>query len=123
MPYFRMNGRDIAHYILADGIQISGNDVDSPKSGRVLGNAEMHRGKVAEKQRYDIKLWPVQKDTLDWIFPILRNQYFTVQTDLIPGMGPTTMQVYNSTRKATLTTTDTQGKMWYMNSMFNIIQR
>ena len=123
MPYFRINGRDIAHYILQDGIQLSENDVDSPKSGRAL-DALMHRGKVAEKKRADIKLWPVKKETLDWILPMLRNQYFSVETDLYPGYGGRLqMEMYNSTRKYGVTVVDTQGVTWYMNTSFNIIQR
>ena len=122
MPYFRINGRDIARYILKDGIQLSENDVDSPKSGRDL-TALMWRGKVAEKERADIKLWPVKKETPDWILPMLRSQYFDVQTDLYPGYGVLNMQMYNSTRRYGVTVVDTQGVTWYTGTSFNIIQR
>jgi len=122
MPYFELNGRDITRYILQNGFQLSENDLDSPKSGRTL-DALMHRGKVAEKKRADIKLVPCKKEVLDWMMPILRNQYFTVKTDLFPGSGIVTMQMYNSTRKYGVAIIDTKGVVWYKEPQFNIIQR
>jgi len=64
-----------------------------------------------------------QKEVLDWMMPILRNQYFTVKTDLFPGSGIVTMQMYNSTRKYGVAIIDTKGVVWYKEPQFNIIQR
>lgn len=122
MPYCRINGRDITKYILMNGLQPSENDLDSPKSGRVLDGV-MHRGKVAQKNRFDVKLVPVEKAVLDWIMPILRNQYFVFETDLMPGFGALRMQMYNSTRKPGSPLIDTQKKVWYVGASFNIIER
>lgn len=121
MPYMRINGRDITRYILADGFSLSENDLDSPKSGRTL-DSTMHRGKVAEKKRADVKLVPVKREVLKWIMPLLRNQYFTCETDLFPD-GPLTLQMYNSTRKYGVSVIDTMGNVWYKDTSFNIIQR
>lgn len=122
MPYMRLNGRDITRYIAADGFSLSENDLDSPKSGRTLGGL-MQRGKVTEKNKADIKFVPVKKEIIDWVIPILRNQYFTCETDLFAGQGRLTMQMYNSTRKYGVAVIDIDGNVWYTGVSFNIIQR
>lgn len=122
MPYMSINGVDITRYILKDGFSLSENDLDSPKAGRTL-DALMHRGKVAQKNKADVKLVPVKKSVLDMLMPLLRNQYFTCKTDLFPGMGVQTMQMYNSTRKYGVAIVDTSGTVWYKDASFNIIER
>ena len=122
MPYMRLNGRDITRYIMADGCNLSENDLDSPKSGRPLSGL-MHRGKVAEKLKAEIKLVPVKKEVIDWIMPILRNQYFSCETDLFAGYGRVTLEMYNSTRKYGVAIIDIDGQIWYSGASFNIIQR
>lgn len=122
MPYMRLNGRDITKYIAADGFTLSENDLDSPKSGRTL-DGMMQRGKTAEKKKAEIKLVPVKKEVIDWLMPIIRNQYFTCNTDMFAGRGGETLEMYNSTRKYGMAIIDTDGDMWYTNVSFNIIQR
>lgn len=122
MPYFRLNGQDIARYILMNGIQLSENDMDAPKAGRTL-DATMHRGKVAQKNRADIKLVPIRESVADRIMPILRNEYFTVTTDLFPGMGAQIMEMYCSTRKYGVAVIDSRGDIWYKDASFNVIER
>jgi len=121
MPYMRLNGRDITKYIEMGGFNLSENDLDSPKSGRTL-DALMHRGKVAEKLKAEIKFVPVKKEVVDWVMPILRNQYFTCETDMFAG-GRMTLAMYNSTRKYGVAVIDTDGALWYTGVSFNIIQR
>lgn len=122
MPYMRLNGRDITRYIEMNGFNLSENDLDSPKSGRTLGGL-MQRGKTAEKNKAEIKFVPVKKEIIDWVIPILRNQYFTCETDMFAGQGNLTMEMYNSTRKYGVAVIDTDGVLWYMGVSFNIIQR
>lgn len=121
MPYMRLNGRDITKYIEMGGFNLSENDLDSPKSGRTL-DALMHIGKVAEKLKAEIKFVPVKKEVVDWVMPILRNQYFTCETDMFAG-GRMTLAMYNSTRKYGVAVIDTDGALWYTGVSFNIIQR
>ena len=122
-PFIKIAGRDITKYIEAGGISLSENDMDSPKSGRTL-DAVMHRGKVAEKKRADIKLWPVNKKVLDWLMPLLRNQYFTVVTNIFPASSSSlTLTMYCSTRKYGISIIDTDGQIWYQGTSFNIIER
>lgn len=121
MPYMRLNGRDITRYIAAEGFNLSENDLDSPKSGRTLSGL-MHRGKVAEKMKAEIKFVPVRKEVVDWVMPIIRNQYFTCETDLFAG-GRMILEMYNSTRKYGVAVIDIDGEVWYTGVSFNIIQR
>ena len=121
MPYCRLNGYDITRYILLGGFSASENDIESPDAGRTM-DALMHRDKIGQKNRADIKLVPVKKAVLDDIIPILRNQYITCETDLFAGM-PLSMQMYNSTRKYGVNLIDTQGETWYLDTAFNIIER
>lgn len=113
---------DITRYIAQGGFSLSENDMDSPKAGRTL-DAVMHRGKVAQKNRADIKLVDVKYSVLSTILPILRNEYFTVETDLFPGQGNASMRMYNSTRKFSVPIIDTDGVAWYQDTSFNIIER
>ena len=122
MPYLRLNGFDITKYIDMEGCSWSENDLDAPGSGRTLDGL-MHRSKVAEKRRADIKLVPVKSSVLNSILPVLRNQYFTVTTDLFPGIGALTLEMYCSTRKGGVRLIDTQGVVWHKDVSFNIIQR
>lgn len=122
MPYFKLNGKDIIPYIETDNMQISENDIDSPKAGRTMGGL-MNRGKVTEKFRADIKLMSVKKEVIDWVMPILRNQYYTLETDMFAGKGPVKSQFYTSTRKYTLSIVDNHGVAWYKSVSFNVIQR
>ena len=123
MAYMSINGNDITKYIAQGGFSQSENDLDSPKAGRTLDSI-MHRGKVASKNRADVKLVPVKKEVLDWLLPILRNEYITVETDMFPGQGLLTMSMYNSTRKYNTGVVDvTDGTIWYTDVAFNIIER
>lgn len=122
MPYLRINGTDITKYIAMGGFSLSENDLDSPKAGRTLDGI-MHRGKVTSKNRADVKLVDVKAEVFEPLLAILRNEYFTAETDLFPGQGDLTMQMYNSTRKYGLSIIDSDGVAWYQDASFNIIQR
>jgi len=119
--YLRINGVDFTRSILQGGLSLSENDLDSPKAGRTL-DAWMHRGKVAEKKRADIKLWPLSKAELDLMLPILKNEYVNVETDIFAG-NAISASMYCSTRKYNVAIVDTSGKTWYSDVAFNIIQR
>lgn len=122
MPYLRINGNDITKYIEQDGFALSENDLDSPKAGRTLDGI-MHRGKVTSKNRADVKLVPIKAEVMNWLLPILRNEYFMCDTDLFPGKGRLRMEMYNSTRKYNVAIIDSNGVMWYSGVSFNIIER
>lgn len=103
-------------------IKWSENDLDSPNSGRTLDGL-MHRGKVTSKRRADIKLLPVKAERVNEIFPIIRHQYFTCLTNIVPAESDLTMQMYNSTRSGGVMIITTDGDVKHKDVAFNIIQR
>ena len=118
--YLRINGVDIIQYI--DSYITSENDLDAPNSGRTLDGI-MHRGKVSSKIKMEIKLVPVEAAVLNRIFPLLRNEYVTCETNLLPGFGNESLSMYNSTRKTGISIITTDGKIMHKDASFNIIQR
>lgn len=126
MPYIKIYGSsyynavDLTNYI--EEMKWSENDLDSPNSGRTLDGI-MHRGKVAGKNRCDIKLVPLEASVINRIMAVLRNEYFSCETDLIPGVGAITMDMYNSTRSGGISIITTDGKVIHKDVSFNIIQR
>ena len=122
MPYFRLDGLDITADIELSGCKWSENDLDAPKSGRTLDGV-MQRQKVAEKKKAEIKLKRLKAARLNQILPILRQQYFTVTTDMFPGSGNVSLSMYNSTRSGMVAIIDTDGKVCYDDTSFNVIER
>lgn len=121
MPYLRLNGIDIVRYI--EDIKWSDNDLDGPGAGRTL-DSMMHREKIASKHRADIKLIPVTSYEAQPVLSVLKNQYFTCQTDLIPDYpNGSTMEMYNSTRSGSVSIITTDGKVKHKDISFNIIER
>lgn len=121
-PYMKFNGFDILKYVEIKGLNISENDLDAPNSGRTL-DGKMWRGKVTSKFRADIKLVDATIDFLNTFLPIIRNQYFTLQTNLFPGREDEEIEMYNSTRKYGIRVIDTDGKPRYEGTSFNVIER
>ena len=118
--YMKINGVNIINYI--ESYTSSENDLDAPNSGRTLDGV-MHRGKVSSKIKIEIKLVPVEASVLNRIFPLLRNEYISCETNLIPGYGNLSMSMYNSTRKTGIAIITTDGKVMHRDASFNIIQR
>jgi len=122
LPYFVINGEDITADIDFNGCKWSENDLDAPKSGRTLDGV-MQRKKVAEKLKAEIKLKRLSAARLNVILPILRNQYVTVSTDMFPGHGRVSVSMYCSTRMGMVGIINTDGKIMYDDTSFNLIER
>lgn len=124
MPYFRVkkgsSSIDIAPYI--EEVKWSENDLDSPDAGRGL-DGYMYRGKVTSKRRADVKLIPVAASVLNPILVILRNEYFVLETDIVPNASALTLDVYNSTRSGGIAIVTTDNVVKHKDVSFNIIQR
>ena len=124
MPYLKLSSQnttvDITRCI--ETISWSENDLDSPDAGRTL-DGKMHRGKVTSKNRADIKLLPLKAEVLGPILQVLRFEYFTCETDLMPGYGVISMEMYNSKRSGGILIVDTEGKIRHKDVAFNIIER
>ena len=99
------------------------NDVDAPKSGRTLDGV-MHRGKVDDKFKLQIKLLPLTHSEVQGIVARLRNQYVYVRTNLIPDLDEnTSFSAYNSARGGKTTVIGTDGVIRHSDISFNIVQR
>ena len=121
MPFLKINGMDITADI--EELKWSENDLDSPRAGRTLDGL-MRRGKVTSKRRADIKLKDLQSERANEILAILRNQYFTCETDLAPSDSTSlTMEMYNSSRSGSIRIVNTDGKAVHKEISFNIIER
>ena len=120
MPFIKLNGLDITRYI--EDIKWSDNDLDGPGAGRTLDSV-MHRAKIASKHRADVKLVPLKAEVVVPVLRVLKNQYFTCETDLIPdAIGTQTMEMYNSTRTGNASI-KTDGTIIHKDVSFNIIER
>lgn len=114
------NGVDLIPLI--EEIKWSENDLDSPNSGRTL-DAMMHRGKVASKLRFDVKLVPVEASVLNPIISILRHEYFYCQSNAFSFTGNSVLTLYNSTRSGGISIITTDGKIKHKDVSFNMIER
>ena len=120
MPYLKLDGLDIIELI--QSIKWSINDLDGPNSGRTL-DTQMQRDKLGEKIRADIKLMSCESKQAIPILRILRNQYFTCQTDLVPDAEDSPIEMYNSTRSGNIKIVNTDNKVIHSDISFNIIER
>lgn len=121
MPYLRLNNLDITRWV--EEIKWSDNDLDGPKAGRTLDTI-MHRYKLGSKHRADIKLVPMKSQDITPVMSVLKNQYFTCETDLIPDYPDgISMEMYNSTRSGNVSIVSTDGKIMHKDVSFNIIER
>ena len=111
---------DIAKYV--EEISWESNDLDAPKSGRDLSGV-MHRGKVGEKRKLNIKLIPISASNLIPIMSVVRNEYISVRTNMIPVEDESTFEGYNSGRKGGVMVMTTDGVIRHNGVSFNIIER
>ena len=118
--YCRIGGTDITKYI--EEVSWESNDLDAPKSGRDLSGV-MHRGRVAEKRKLLFKLVPVTAREAIAIMKLVRKQYVSVQTNMIPEEGEVDFTGYNSTRKGGVIALSTDGILKHRDVSFNIVER
>lgn len=117
--YFYIGSVEIAKKI--EEFTWSYNDVDAPKSGRTL-DAVMHRGRVTDKKKLQVKLRPITREEAVPIISSLRTQYITVRTNMLPESG-TSFTAYNSGRSGGIAIVSTDGVVRYKDISFNIIER
>lgn len=125
MPYMKLyyGSQEAQIAPLIEEIKWSENDLDSPNSGRTL-DGKMHRGKVTSKRKAEIKLLPAKAADINVILVVLRNQYFYVDTDLVPADSDLYhVQFYNSTRSGGIQIVTTDGQIKHKDVSFNIIER
>ena len=128
-PYMMINGLNIIDYIAE--IKWSSNDLDGPEAGRTLDTI-MHRDKLGEKARFDIKLIPIPANLAIQIMAVLKNPEFDCVTNLIvsdANMSPSSFRMYNSTRSGSahvqrvMSNGEIKFGIMYSDMSFNIIQK
>lgn len=122
MAYFKINDLDILPYIEDDNFRFEDNDLDSDDAGRTL-DAEMHRGKIADKVTWSIKLRPLPASLTAPIYAELVKEFVTVTTDIHPRYETATLVMYNSKRSAKLLTLYNDGTKLWKDFTFNLIER
>ena len=63
-PIFKINNRDYAKYLAADGLKPSRNDLDADGSGRNILNGLMYRKRIATKLKWSVTFLRMDAETL-----------------------------------------------------------
>lgn len=123
MAYFRINGTDYLSYIEDGGLKFESNDVDSSDAGRTL-DAVMHRGKVADKDKFSITCRPLKPAQLGDLLNLLKNnEYLSVETDVYPAEEVAYLTMYNSSRSASVLTIYEDGTPMWEDFKFTLIEQ
>lgn len=117
-----INGTDILRYVEHGGLKYSENDIDSPDAGRTL-DAVMHRGKVTQKRKIELKLCPMTSALKDKIFDIVSKEYVNVRYNNTKSKDSWSATMYNSSRSATLAFVNSDGIEIWDEISFNLIER
>lgn len=90
---------DITPYIAWQGLTFSRNDVDGPEAGRDM-TGTMHRGRVATKEKMEVKTVPLTRAQSAMIQNLLMPETFYVRVNPYPRTnGPYMMQMYSNNVK------------------------
>lgn len=90
---------DITPYIAWQGLTFSRNDVDGPNAGRDM-TGTMHRGRVATKEKMEVKTVPLTRAQSSMIQSLLMPETFYVRVNPYPRTnGPYMMQMYSNNVK------------------------
>lgn len=101
MRYYMVNGVDILPWVKEKGIKWSRNDVDGDNAGRVIGNAEMERDRMAIKIRNDISCRPLYTEDARKLMQLIEPVFVTVQYDDLL-YGNVTKIMYSNNANAVL---------------------
>lgn len=120
MRYFMINGVDILPYIIEGGIKWQRNDVDGENAGRVLGNADMVRDRLAIKNRVDISLRPLYTQDARMIQQLIEPELVTIQYDDLL-FGNVSKVAYSNNATAVLQTVYDEDTDLYTDMTFPLI--
>lgn len=101
MKHFLIDGEDILPFIIEKGIKWSRNDVDGSNAGRVIGNANMVRDRLAIKNRIDISCRPLYTEDARKLMRLIEPEFVTIQYDDLL-FGVVTRVVYSNNASAVL---------------------
>lgn len=74
-PILRINGHDYTEYV--EEMTPSSNDLDADGSGRDIQTGEMFRTKIADKQKWEVKMLRLPEDVHTQLASDLRQQYYS----------------------------------------------
>lgn len=77
---------DITPWIAFEGLTFSRNDVDSPNAGRDMSGT-MHRGRVAIKEKMNVKTVPLKRAECSKIYDLLYPETIHVRVNPHPETG------------------------------------
>lgn len=77
---------DITSWIAWQGLTFSRNDVDSPNAGRDMSGT-MHRGRVAIKEKMNVKTVPLKNDECNVLYELLLPETIYVRVNPHPETG------------------------------------
>lgn len=122
MPYFKVNGTDIITFIADGGFKWSDTDFDSENAGRTL-DGKMHRGRVCSKIKYELTARSLTVAECNTLIKALDHEYVTVETDLDPKHGTCSLNMYNSSRNASIRAIYNAEESLWDGITFNLIER
>lgn len=93
------NWYEITNWIAYQGITFSRNDVEAPDSGRTLDGI-MHRGRVAVKEKIEIKTVPMKRADIATLSSLLYPETIGVMVDPYPDTNASkTFTMYSNNVK------------------------
>lgn len=108
---FKINGVDIAPYILEGQLQWTRNDVDGPNSGRAL-DGTMYRDRVAKKAKWTVPCIPLSGPDAAKILTLIEPEYVTVTCTDPMTNSLRTFQAYSNNVPATHMITEDGVDKW-----------
>lgn len=116
-------GINLVPYIGEEGLDWQWNAVDGPETGRVM-SALMERALIAFKDKCEVSLLWMPKETAVMIHKALMVKFLTVITDTIPWEeGTVTKTFYANNGKQACLTEYTDGTKLYGDLTFPLIER
>lgn len=121
--YFLVNGYDILPFIKDRGIKWSRNDVDGDNAGRVLGNANMQRDRLAIKVRCDLECRPLGTAEIQRLLAAIEPVFVTVQQNIDPRIGTSTRVMYSNNATVVIGTVYDDENDLYEDLTFPLIEQ
>lgn len=112
---------DITPMLAYGGLEYQLSDVDSPDAGRTM-DGTMHRGKIADKDKWKFKFRPLKTDELTTLMQLACNETFQCRY-LSPRYGAVVYKtMYAGDRSAAHCIERADGTILWHNIAFNVIE-
>lgn len=112
---------DLTPYIAYNGLEYQLSDIDAPDAGRSMDGI-MHRGKIADKDKWKIKFRPLKTEELSLILPLACNETMQCRY-LSPRYGGIVIKnMYAGDRTASHCIEREDGTIIWKDLAFNLIE-